>query len=122
VLAGLKACEPRVRHEVHVFSEGDEAQFPVLSISPVVAALHLGGHSYEALDLMIRSDVLVVGYSSFSYLAGLMHEGALVVMPSPMWTGFSNTSQYRPAAEWMLADAQSGRLTSPCPKLPVAAV
>lgn len=88
-MALLRACAPALRHEYHVFSEGKAQDFaPLLagkeedgssSSKNASVRLHLNGFSQAALHALVHAEVLVMGHSTLSRLAGALHQGAAVL-------------------------------------------
>jgi hypothetical protein len=78
VVSAIRVCLPKLRLDVHVISEGNSVQFSAF-ISHLNATLHLDDPPYVALELLVHADVLVMGSSSFSYLAAVLHDGRAVI-------------------------------------------
>jgi hypothetical protein len=98
--------------EAHVFSEGSEEQFPELS---KVARLHMALTSYESFELMIHSDVLVMGSSSFSYVAALLHAGAAVITNGNNGSALQHRD-FQACPSWQGASYPAGEIDD-CPAL-----
>lgn len=78
ILRALRDCLPDRRLDVTVYSEGVAFQFHSL-VREFGARIDSRGRAADAFTAMRASDILVVGSSSFSYMAALVHEGSLVV-------------------------------------------
>lgn len=113
LLAELRACAALrgVTLDAHVFSEGETADFE--NLVHHVDALHLSHTAYQDLDAMIHADVFVMGSSSFSYLAALLHTGHLVVANGNEYATWH--ASFTPATHWART-ARNGTLLNGCPQ------
>lgn len=78
ILRNIQACLPGRQLDVTVYSEGFQFQFRSL-VREFSAHVNSQGSAIDAFQGMRSADILVVGESSFSYAAALVHEGAFVV-------------------------------------------
>lgn len=76
VRAAIVQCLPHVHFEFHVFSEGLPDLFENFT-KPV--DLHLSDHPAVSFEHLTHADVMVMGSSSFSVTAAMMHQGSAVV-------------------------------------------
>lgn len=79
VVAALIAS--RAPYQLHIISEGDQSSFGRLA--ELEAKWHLECTPIEAIDRLIRADILVMSKSSFSYAAALLSAG--IVIYEPFW-------------------------------------
>ena len=77
LLKAIRICLPNKLLDVHIVSEGETTDFEAFRSLNVT--LHLSDPPYVVLDLLMHSDVLVMGSSSFSFLAAVFHDGRAVV-------------------------------------------
>ncbi len=86
----------------HVFSEADPSSqrhgLEELESLPGVT-LHLNGDAFSAFHHLVSSDVLVLGVSSFSFVAGLYHRGLVLNFPGhnphlPSWVKIGRHGQF----------------------------
>lgn len=86
----------------HVFSEADPGAarhgLEELESLPGVT-LHLNGDAFLAFHYLVSSDVLVLGVSSFSFVAGLYHRGLVLNFPGhnphlPSWVKIDRHGQF----------------------------
>jgi hypothetical protein len=69
--------------EVHVYSEGSEADFPEFSTWPHVF-WHLNEDLKQTWHSFVTADVLITSPSSLSYHAGFLNEGVKIAV-YPWW-------------------------------------
>jgi hypothetical protein len=86
----------------HVFSEADPSAarhgLEELESLPGVT-LHLNGDAFSAFHHLVSSDALVLGVSSFSFVAGLYHRGVVLNFPGhnphlPTWVKIGRGGQF----------------------------
>jgi hypothetical protein len=102
VMQQIVAATPGWRVQFHVYSEGDvdnpRAGFEELTTVPNVV-LHLNEDVFSTFHHLVRSDVLVLGVSSFSFVAGLYHRGPALNFPRhnpqlPHWIRLSASGRF----------------------------
>lgn len=69
------------RCRVHLFSQGEPGDFR--EFAPLEPRLHLDDDVFESFHAMATADVLVTAKSTFSHLAGILNDGA--VIHEPFW-------------------------------------
>jgi hypothetical protein len=103
VMQRILALAPGQRVHFHVYSEGDvanpEAGFEELLEIPRVF-LHVNEDVFSTFHHLVRSDVLVLGVSSFSFVAGLYHRGPALNFPGhnpqlPSWIKLSASGRFQ---------------------------
>ncbi len=76
---------------VHVLSQGKESDFPEIS-DRGVAKFHLDTDVFETIHRMVCAKGLIMGRSSFSYIAAILGTGEVV---TDLW-------YHRPLSEWFI--------------------
>lgn len=85
--------------DVTAFSEGEPQDFPELN--DIGVRLQLGNDPLDALNQMVHSDILMMGRSSFSYVAGLLNDRGLVLY---------ETYWHAPMRHWLTGLWESDRI------------
>ena len=85
-----------IPYQAELVSEGATDDFAGISIDP--DRLFLNGDPKQAFHKLVTADVMIMGKSSFSYVAGILCEGT-VVYP-PFWSA--------PLPSWLVLDEDHG--------------
>ena len=80
-----------IHFEIKIYSQGNPEDFGDLSS---IAQLHLNGNVFDDFNCMIKSDMLFMAKSSFSYCAALLSDG--IVIYEPFW--------HQPLTEWFICN------------------
>ncbi len=90
--------------EFHIFSDGSVADLPEISRSLPGSVWHLGASAQETFRELCQADVLAVGRSGFSFLAGLINPG-IKISTTPWWHKIPESP------DWFIIDLRSSTAT-----------
>lgn len=79
--------------EFHIFSDGSAADLPEISQSLPDSVWHLGASAKETFRELCLADILAIGRSGFSFLAGLINPG-IKISTKPWWHKIPESSDW----------------------------
>ncbi len=79
--------------EFHIFSDGSATDLPEISRSLPGAVWHLDASAQETFRELCQADILAVGRSGFSFLAGLINPG-IKISTTPWWHKIPDTADW----------------------------
>ena len=82
---------------IHIFSQGDESEFSDITdhFKDYKVVLHINENIQLTFHSMVKSDILVVAKSSFSYCAALLNENLIISSLIQRWW-------HKPLKQWKL--------------------